>query len=154
MLDTSNLVRYTSGRRHGFTLIELLVVVLIITILGGVVGVQLAGRPHEARVAATKAQLEQFRLALKLYRLDHGRYPTQRQGLRALVAPSPVEPRPSSFPEEGYLDRQDIPLDPWSNPYVYLIPGSQGESYEVLSYGRDGGPGGVGEDADISTSSL
>ena len=144
------------ARTHkaGFTLLELLIVVLIITILGGVVGVQLAGRPHEARVAAARAQLENFRLALQLYRMDHGQYPTMRQGLQALVAPSSIEPRPRRFPEAGYLERMEVPLDPWGNPYVYLVPGSRGEPFEVLSYGRDGQPGGTGEDADISTSDL
>lgn len=141
-------------RRGGFTLLELLIVVLIITILGGVVGVQLAGRPHEARVAAARAQLENFRMALRLYHMDQGHYPTLRQGLQALVQPSNMEPRPRRFPEGGYLERNEVPLDPWGNPYVYLVPGSRGEPFEVLSYGRDGQPDGNGEDADISTSDL
>lgn len=144
----------TCSPRGGFTLLELLIVVLIITILGGVVGVQLAGRPHQARVAAARAQLENFRLALQLYRMDQGQYPTMRQGLGALVRPSEIEPRPRRFPEGGYLERTDVPLDPWGNPYVYLVPGSQGEPFEVISYGRDGQPGGTGEDEDISTSDL
>ncbi len=105
-------------------------------------------------MAAARAQLEQFRLALQLYHMDNGRYPTQRQGLQALVEPSAIEPRPRRFPEGGYLDRPDVPLDPWGNPYVYLIPGSRGEPFEVRSYGRDGEPGGSGDDADLSSSSL
>jgi general secretion pathway protein G len=146
--------KWMPSRKAGFTLLELLIVVLIITILGGVVGVQLAGRPHEARVAATKAQLENFRLALQMYSIDQGQYPTMRQGLPALVEPSNVDPRPRRFPQDGYLERREIPLDPWGNPYVYLVPGTRGEPFEVLSYGRDGQPGGAGEDADISTSDL
>jgi len=141
-------------RCGGFTLIELLVVILIITILGSVVGVKLAGKPHEARHAATVAQLQNFTLALKLYQMDNGTYPTQRQGLQALVAPSALEPQPRRFPTEGYLERRELPLDPWGNPYVYLIPGSGGETYEVLSYGADGQPGGTGEASDISTAAL
>ena len=140
--------------KMGFTLLELLIVVLIITILGGVVGVQLAGRPHEARVAAARAQLEIFRTALQMYRMDQGQYPTMRQGLPALVRPSEIEPRPRRFPEGGYLERAEVPLDPWGNPYVYLVPGTQGEPFEVISYGRNGQPGGAGEDEDISSSDL
>jgi len=140
--------------KAGFTLVELLIVVLIITILGGVVGVQLAGRPHEARVAAARAQLEIFRTALQMYRMDQGQYPTMRQGLQALVRPSEIEPRPRRFPEGGYLERAEVPLDPWGNPYVYLVPGTQGEPFEVISYGRNGQPGGAGEDEDISSSDL
>ncbi len=137
--------------RGGFTLIELLVVILIITILGTVVGVKLAGKPHEARRAATVAQLENFRTALKLYHMDNGVYPAQRQGLQALVEASSMDPRPRRFAEGGYLDRRELPRDPWGNSYVYLIPGTGGESYEILSYGRDGRPGGDGEDSDISS---
>ena len=138
----------------GFTLIELLVVILIITILGTVVGVNLADKPHKARYAAAVAQLENFRQALKFYQMENGDYPTQRQGLEALVAPSPFEPQPKRFPEAGYLERRALPLDPWENPYVYLIPGTNGETYEVISYGADGEPGGTGKDADISSASI
>ncbi len=140
--------------RDGFTLMELLVVILIITILGAVVGVKLAGRPHEARHAAAVAQLENFRLALKLYHMDNGMYPTQRQGLQALVESSTVDPRPRKFAEGGYLDRRELPRDPWGYDYVYLIPGTRGDPYEVLSYGADGEPGGEGENTDISTATL
>ena len=139
------------NKRSGFTLLELLVVVLIITILGAVVGVQLAGKPDEARQAAALAQLENYRLALKLYRMDNGVLPTQRQGLMALVEPSTIDPQPRKFPLEGYLERRTLPLDPWGNDYVYLVPGSHGEAYEVICYGRDGEPGGEAEAADIST---
>lgn len=141
-------------RKAGFTLLELLIVVLIITILGGVVGVQLAGRPYEARAAAVQAQLENFQLALQLYRMDQGDYPTLRQGLRALVQPSESEPRPKRFPQDGYLDKKEVPLDPWGNEYVYLVPGSNGEAFEILSYGQDGEPGGEGENRDLSSSDM
>lgn len=141
-------------RNGGFTLIELLVVILIITILGTVVGVNLADKPHEARHAAAVAQLQNFRQALKFYQMDNGAYPTQRQGLQALVAPTTIDPRPRKFPADGYLERRELPLDPWGNPYVYLIPGTGGETYEVLSYGADGQPGGEGKASDISTATL
>ena len=141
-------------RNRGFTLIELLVVILIITILGTVVGVNLAGKPDEARRAAAVAQLQLFRQALKLYQMDNGAYPTQRQGLQALVAPSTLDPQPKRFQPDGYLDRRELPLDPWGNPYVYIIPGTRGETYEVLSYGADGQPGGDGKASDISTATL
>ncbi len=142
------------NRTSGFTLLELLVVILIITILGTVVGIQLAGKPHEARVAAATAQLENFRMALKMYRMDNNGLPTQRQGLQALVEASTIDPMPRKFPAEGYLERRTLPLDPWGNDYVYLIPGSRGETYEVICYGGDGEPGGEGEASDISTANL
>lgn len=138
----------------GFTLLELLIAILIITILSSVVGVKLIGRTGEARRAAAVAQIENFRVALKLYRMDNGGLPTQRQGLQALVEASTIDPKPRRFPIEGYLDRRTLPFDPWDNDYVYLIPGSNGETYEIISYGRYGEPGGIEEEADISTSDI
>jgi len=61
---------------------------------------------------------------------------------------------PENYPEEGYLGSRNLPRDPWKNDYVYLVPGSDGEPYEILSYGADGEPGGEGEQADISSLDL
>jgi general secretion pathway protein G len=142
------------NKRSGFTLLELLVAVLIITILSSVVGVKLIGKTDEARQASAIAQLENFRLALKLYRMDNGGLPSQRQGLLSLVEPSRIEPKPRKFPTEGYLERRTLPVDPWGNDYIYLIPGARGETYEVICYGSDGEPGGADTAADISTANL
>lgn len=131
---------------------EVLVVVLIITILATLVGVQVAGGPGKARVATAKAQIQTLRTALQLYRSQNDRYPTQAQGLQALVEAPTLPPVPREFPDEGFLDSPNLPLDPWGNPYVYLTPGSQNEAYEIISYGADRTPGGENEDADISSS--
>jgi general secretion pathway protein G len=138
--------------RAGFTLLELLVVVLIITILGAVVGVQLADEPHKARVAAATAQLGNFKLALNRYRMDNGYLPTQQQGLAALCEAPTIDPLPQNYPEFGYLDSRTLPLDPWGNPYVYLIPGRDRQAFEIISYGADGEPGGEGKAADLTSS--
>ena len=140
--------------KTGFTLLEILVVVLIITILATIVGVNVAKRPGEARVAAAKAQMLTFRTALDLYRMEQGQYPTQEQGLKALCEKPAVPPIPEKYPDEPYLGRRIVPLDPWSHDYVYLVPGPQGEKFEIISYGSDGDQGGEGEAADISSSEL
>jgi len=131
---------------------EVLVVVLIITILATLVGVQVAGGPGKARVATAKAQMQAFRSALTLYRAQNDRYPTQAQGLQALIKAPTLPPVPNAYPADGYLDSLTLPLDPWGNPYVYLTPGSQNEPYEIISYGADSAPGGENEDADLSSS--
>jgi len=140
--------------RDGFTLLEVLVVVLIITILATIVGVNVARKPGEARAATAVAQIRVFETALKLYRMEQGRYPTQEQGLQALCEKPATGPAPNRYPEEGYLDKRTLPLDPWKNPYVYLIPGPNNEPYMIISYGSDGEPGGEGESADISSLSI
>ena len=140
--------------RAGFTLLEILVAVLIITILATVVGVNLAKRPGEARMAAAKSQLGAFKTALQLYRMDMGRYPSQRQGLAALFRKPTVPPVPEKYREEGYMASRNLPSDPWGHDYVYLTPGSDGNPYEIVSYGADGEPGGTGEDTDLSTAEM
>ncbi len=45
--------------------------------------------------------------------------------------------------------KKSVPLDPWGQPYVYSIPGQKAE-FDLLSYGKDGRPGGTGDNADIT----
>jgi general secretion pathway protein G len=141
-------------RKSGFTLLEILVVVLIITILATIVGVNVAKRPGEARVAAAKAQIEAFRTALDLYRMDQGHFPTQEQGLKALCEKPTLPPVPEKYPDEPYLRSAKLPRDPWGHEYVYLVPGSKGEKYEIITYGSDGEQRGQGDAADISSSDM
>lgn len=138
----------------GFTLIEILVVVAIIAILAGIVAVNVLHKPGEARVAAASIQIKQLATALRLYRTEQGVFPTQAQGLEALVVASTSEPRPRVFPPEGYLEGRSVPADPWGEPYIYLIPGRNGEPFEVISYGSDREPGGEGNATDLSSATL
>lgn len=142
----------SGGGRGGFTLIEILVVIVIITILAGIVTVNIVQKPGEARVAAARLQIKQLQTALQMYHTAQGRYPTQAQGLDALVNKPAVEPVPATYPEHGYLESRTVPLDPWKNDFIYLTPGRNGELYEIMSYGNDGEPGGDGEATDISSS--
>jgi general secretion pathway protein G len=86
-----------------------------------------------------------------LYRLDNFKYPTTEQGLQALVK-QPVDPTLTNYRSGGYLG--SLPIDPWGRPYLYASPGTDGRDYDIVSYGRDGKPGGDGYDADISTLTL
>ena len=138
------------ARRHGFTFIELLVVIAILAILSGAVALNLAGRAGEARIARAKLDLQQLQTALDTYRTDQGRYPSQEQGLLALLEKPTREPIPPRYPSEPYLKSE--PVDPWGAPYVYLVPGRKGEHYEIISYGSDSEPGGEGDAADLSSS--
>jgi general secretion pathway protein G len=143
------LVRVPAQRHHreaGFTLIEIMVVIAIIGILATLIVPNIMGRPDEARVTAAKHDVGTINQALKLYRLDIGRYPTTEQGLKALVERPTSEPIPQNWKTGGYLS--SVPKDPWGNPYQYSNPGTRGE-IDVISYGADGKPGGTGTDADI-----
>ena len=137
--------------RAGFTLVEILVVIAIISLLAGVVLLNIAPQIGMGSQAAAKAQIQVLSSAATTYRMAHGRYPTQQQGLEALVRKPSQEPVPENYPDGGYLSGRIVPLDPWKRSYVYLTPGRNGENFEILSYGADGEPGGSGADADVSS---
>ncbi len=138
----------------GFTLIEVLVVIVIITLLSSIVAVNLFDKPGEARQSAARLQIKNLQTAVQLYRTRHGTIPTMEQGLQALVERPTRPPIPENYPPNGYLDSRQVPLDPWGNEYIYLVPGRSGEPFEIISYGSDGEPGGTGEAEDISSSFL
>ena len=144
--------REPGARRAGFTLVEILVVIAIISLLAGVVLLNIAPQIGMGSQAAAKAQIQVLSSAATTYRMAHGRYPTQQQGLEALVRKPAQEPIPENYPDSGYLSGRTVPADPWKNPYIDRCPGRQNEPFEILSYGADGEPGGSGADADVSSS--
>lgn len=129
---------------RGFTLLELLVVVVIIGLLAGFVAPRYFGQVGKSELAVAKAQIDALEKALDQYRLDTGRYPPTELGLAALVDKPAAEPKWAG----PYL-RKAVPLDPWGKPYMYKVPGEKGD-FDLVSYGKDGQPGGSGEAADIS----
>lgn len=133
--------------QKGFTLIEIMVVIVIIGILATLVVPKIMGRPDEARVVSAKHDVTTLVQALKLYKLDSGRYPTTEQGLNALVVKPSTDPAPMNWKVGGYLDK--LPKDPWGNPYQYANPGTHNNEIDVYSLGADGKPGGADNDSDI-----
>jgi general secretion pathway protein G len=138
-------------RQRGFTLIEIMVVVVILAVLGALVVPKILENVDKARVTRAQSDIRAIQTALDLYRLDNFKYPTGEQGLQALVS-QPSDPSITNYRAGGYLP--SLPKDPWNNLYVYVNPGPNGTDYDIISYGRDGKPGGEGYDADISASSL
>jgi general secretion pathway protein G len=130
----------------GFTLLELLVVIVIIGLLAAYVGPKYFAQLGKSEVTVARAQIEAFEKSLDTFRLDVGRYPTTDEGLAALMAAPPTAAAKWNGP---YL-KKGVPADPWGHAYQYRAPGSKAE-YEVLSLGKDGQPGGEGENADLSS---
>ncbi|MEK8024671.1 MAG: hypothetical protein RLY78_3823 [Pseudomonadota bacterium] len=133
-------------RRSGFTLIELMVVLVIIGVLAALIVPNVLDRTDDARATGARTDVNNLMQALKLYKLDNQRYPSNEQGLDALVKKPTVNPAPANW--RPYLEK--LPTDPWGQPYQYMNPGVQGP-IDVFSFGADGRSGGEGKDADIGS---
>ena len=120
---------------RGFTLIEVMVVVIIIGTIAGLVGVRVFNSLSKAKVEAAKTQMSSFKSALDLFKLDNGFYPLTQQGLEALVVPPSDGRIPGGFRDGGYLNSDNVPLDPWGRPYGFV---SDGAMYQIWSTGEDG----------------
>jgi len=118
---------------RGMTLIEIMVVLVIISLIGTAVAVNVINRQKEANLTKTKADVQNIASqGVDAFHVMRGRYPTTEEGLGVLV-------------KEGFLrannDKGTL-TDPWGHEYVYLYPGQKNpDSYDVKSYGPDGQPG-------------
>lgn len=137
-----------NNKQRGLTLVELMVVIVIIGLISGIVVFNVLPAADKAAVSTARTDIKRIQTALTQYRLDNQSYPTQAQGLMALVEQPRGLRRPERYQTGGYI--QSLPEDPWGNPYVYIFPGEFGE-FDIVSYGRDGRPGGEGLDADIGS---
>jgi general secretion pathway protein G len=138
-MKETKMKKANAGRvaQRGMTLIEIMVVVAILGMIASVVGVAVMGRFAEARRQTAALDIKGFEDGLRLFKIKHGHYPTSSEGLGSLYS-------------EGLLEGQPK-KDPWSNDYVYVSPGNKHpDSYDLISYGADGKPGGDGDDADIT----
>ncbi|MFQ5773840.1 MAG: type II secretion system major pseudopilin GspG [Kiloniellaceae bacterium] len=133
-------------RQDGFTLVELLVVLVILGLMVAFAAPRLIKYVGGAKTDAAKIQIERLSSVLDLYRLEVGGYPSEDQGLNALIE-RPADAETWNGP---YLKKADSLLDPWRRPYVYRFPGEHGD-YDLYSLGADGQEGGDGEDQDVTS---
>ncbi len=137
----------TERRSHaaGFTMVELLVVLVILGLLASIAAPRVLGYLGRARGDTAELEMRNFQTAMDLFAIDVGRFPTQQEGLAALVS------APGRAPGWAgpYLQVDKLPDDPWGNPYQYRIPGNEGRQYEIFTLGADNAPGGTGDAADV-----
>lgn len=139
-----------NSKDNGFTLIELMVVIVILGILATLIVPRIMDRPGQAKQLKAKMQIESLETALKLYKLDNGKYPSTEEGLQALITAPASDVSMKKYRKGGYLEKGVVPKDPWNGEYVYLSPGTHG-NYDIISYGADGVPGGEDENKDITS---
>jgi general secretion pathway protein G len=138
--------RRSRDRAAGFTLLEILVVLVILGLVAAVVaGPQIFKYLGAAKSEAAKVQIERISGALDLYRLEVGSYPSEQEGLSALIE----EPAGAAKWNGPYLKKKESLVDPWGRQFLYSIPGDHGE-YDLYTLGADNAEGGEGEDRDIT----
>ena len=139
-------IRRKSGRRRdgGFTLLEMLVVLAIMGLLAAIIAPQVLKYLGSSRTQTAKVQIQNIDAALQLYRLDVGRFPTQEEGLAAVMA----APSTAAGWNGPYLQKSTALTDPWGQPYQYRNPGKHGE-VDIYSLGSDKAEGGSGEASDV-----
>jgi len=133
--------------QQGFTLIEIMIVIVIIGVLASLVIPRIIDRPDQARAIKAKQDMRTMEASLQLYKLDNFTYPTQQQGLLALVK-RPTQGAPAANWSGPYLER--LPKDPWGGEYYYRMPGEYG-SLDLFTLGADGVEGGVDSASDIGS---
>jgi len=139
-------MKRTKLKDQGFTIMELLIVILIISMIAVFVAPRMFKGLGKAKRDIAKAKMAIIESALGRFYIDCGRYPTDSEGLEALiVAPADLEEKWNG----PYLKRSEL-LDPWKNPYEYREEGEVNPgSFDLISYGADGQEGGEGDNEDI-----
>jgi general secretion pathway protein G len=145
-MDTKDMSKRGRRRSSGYTLVELLVVLAILGLLVALAAPRVIRYLGTAKTDTARIQIQKLGGVLDLYRLEIGHYPTEEEGLAALVdRPPQVEAW-----NGPYLNNRQSLIDPWGTPYAYRSPGEHGE-YDLYTLGADGKEGGDGEDRDITS---
>ena len=135
-------------KQRGFSLLEVLISMVILALLASLLGPKFFDRKSKAKQKKARTQIAMLMTAMGVFRRDVGRYPTQQEGLTALVT------NPGSGPEldkwDGPYLKKAVPNDPWGNPYHYRNPGTHGE-VDIYTYGLDNQPSGDKENTDIGS---
>lgn len=146
MLHFRKKMREKLAEDKGFTLLELLVVLVILSLIVGLAAPAILQQFGTAKNKTAGIEVNRLVTNLEFYRVDVGQFPTEEEGLAALL----TAPDGALNWNGPYIQKESQLFDPWGNAYIYVIS-ADGDSIEVLSLGADGVEAGTGEDADVSS---
>lgn len=141
------------NNQRGMTLIEILAVLTLLGLVATFLFRNIGGKIDEGKVEATKIQMQTVRGSLEDFKRHCNRYPTNEEGLNALVQKPASQPECKRYRPGGYTDDGKLPVDAWEQPLIYKSP-DNGRTYEIISYGVDMVEGGEGYGVDISSKDL
>jgi general secretion pathway protein G len=121
----------------GFSLMELIVVLVILGLLVTLVAPKFYNILTKSKPKVARIQIKDIEGALQLYSFDVGRFPSSVEGLGALLQ----NPGNNDSWSGPYVDKKELPKDPWGKPYQYRCPGLHGD-FDLYSTGPDGTDGG------------
>lgn len=147
MTETNYQDRSRHQARRGMTFVELLAVLVILGLVAGVFTVGIAGKFNQSKRELAKSQIGIIDGQVQAYYTQTSTWPPSDKGLLVLTSPE-------SSPNSAYYLKPDQLLDPWNTPFYIVVPGPDGNPYEIVSYGADGQPGGTDENADLSSLRL
>ena len=139
-----NNFRFPIRPQSGFTLLELMVVLLILALLASIAAPRVTKYLSKAKSQTAGIQIHALAAAIDSFQLDVGRFPTNEEGLKALID----RPSDATKWDGPYITKRDSLLDPWGTAYLYKIPGRSSE-YDVYTLGSDHKEGGEGDAQDI-----
>lgn len=128
-------------RKRFYTLMEIAIVVAVIALLGTITAPLYFRHLKKARQSTAKTQIMMLQQAVFDFKVDTGKIPASLDDLIR---------NPGVQGWDGPYLQGNLPKDPWSNSYIFMVPGRSSE-FEIISYGSDGQPGGSGEAEDISS---
>ena len=89
---------------------------------------------ERAQIKRTEADFQAITAALQMYKINSGAYPTEKQGLKALVEIPAEGPRPRRWVKV----MAKVPVDPWKREYRLVVRKQDGkDTFHLVSQGPD-----------------
>jgi general secretion pathway protein G len=123
-------------------LLKVIIVIFILFLLFEIIAPYFWAPPsyiNKAKHDSTRSKMVPIETAIETFKQNTGKFPDKLEDL--IRCPKDFE---KSW-QGPYLKESQL-YDPWDKLYIYIFDPNY---YQLISYGKDGKPGGKGYDADI-----